>query len=192
MEEYFQELEKNVLQCYAIADLARKQGYDPEDRVDIPLAKNMAERVEGLISAVAPQIKGTNMVKRIEELEEKYGKLDWRVALTIALEIAQEKFCSFEDERKAMETGIRAGLAYMTIGVVASPLEGFVELKIKNRKDGKKYFCLMFSGPIRSAGGTAASSTLVIADYVRKNMGYSEYDPTDIEIKRGRKRRHRF
>jgi DNA polymerase II large subunit len=185
MEEYFQELEKNVLQCYAIADLARKQGYDPEDRVDIPLAKNMAERVEGLISAVAPQIKGTNMVKRIEELEEKYGKLDWRVALTIALEIAQEKFCSFEDERKAMETGIRAGLAYMTIGVVASPLEGFVELKIKNRKDGKKYFCLMFSGPIRSAGGTAASSTLVIADYVRKNMGYSEYDPTDIEIKRG-------
>ena len=25
MEEYFQELEKNVLQCYAIADLARKQ-----------------------------------------------------------------------------------------------------------------------------------------------------------------------
>jgi len=83
-----------------------------------------------------------------------------------------------------MEVGLRVGLAYLTNGVVASPLEGFVKLELKERKDGKKYFCLYFSGPIRSAGTTAVCIFVALADYVRKEMGYSVYDPTKQEIKR--------
>ena len=83
-----------------------------------------------------------------------------------------------------MEGGVRVGLAYLTLGVVSSPLEGFVELKLKKRKDGKEYFCLMYSGPIRSAGGTAGAVSVVIADYVRKKMGYEPYDATEQEIRR--------
>lgn len=184
MKEYFENIENGVQLTYKAAEVARKKGFDPEEEVGIFIAKNLAERVEGLISVAAPQIRGSGMVRRITELEKQYGIQDWRVALTIALEITQQKFCEFKDEREAMEVGIRVGLAYITVGVVASPLEGFVELKLKDRKDGKKYFCLMYSGPIRSAGGTAASVSVIIADYIRKKMGYKEYDPTDDEVKR--------
>lgn len=144
----------------------------------------MAERIEGLLSVIAPEIVKSGIPKRILELEKQYGKLDWRVALTLALEIAQEKFCKFQDKLKAIEIGIRAGLAYLTMGIVASPLEGFVELKINKRKDGKDYFCLMYSGPIRSAGGTGGAVSVVVADYVRKKMGYDAYDPTEEEAER--------
>jgi DNA polymerase II large subunit len=184
MEGYFKEIADEVDSAYSIANKARKKGYDPEDEVGIPLAKNMAERVEGLIGAVVPQIINSGVPKRIQELEKEYGKLDWRVALKIALETANEKFCKFENKLQAMETGIRVGLAYLTLGVVASPLEGFVGLKIRKRKDGEEYFALMYSGPIRSAGGTGASVSVLVADYIRLNFGYSKYDPTEEEIKR--------
>jgi len=42
----------------------------------------------------------------------------------------------------------------------------------------------MFSGPIRSAGGTAGALSVVIADYRRNKEGYSVYDPTEEEVKR--------
>jgi len=184
MDKYFAEIDQDVKKIYEVAEKARKKGFDPADHVEIPLARNMAERVEGLVSAVAPQIKGSGIVQRIHQLEEKYGAQNWRVALVIALEVAQQKFCKFKDKKEAMEVGIRVGFAYVTVGVVASPLEGFVELRLHRRKDGKEYFALRYSGPIRSAGGTGASVSVLIADYVRKNMGYAEYDPTEQEIQR--------
>lgn len=184
MDKYFKEIDKNVKNLYEIAEKARKKGFDPADHVEIPLARNMAERVEGLVSAIAPQIKNSGVVKRIQEIEKEYGAQDWRVALKIALEVAQEKFCKFKDKKEAMEVGIRVGFAYVTVGVVASPLEGFVELRLHKRKDGKEYFALRYSGPIRSAGGTGASVSVLIADYIRMKMGYDLYDPTEKEIQR--------
>ncbi|MBI2657841.1 DNA polymerase II large subunit [Candidatus Woesearchaeota archaeon] len=175
---------ENVNAAYKAANEARAKGYDPEDTVNIPLAKDMAERVEGLVSVSAPKITNKGIPQRIKELEASYGKLDWRVALKISLETAQEKFCKFGTQTEAIETGIRIGLAYMTLGIVASPLEGFVGLKINKRKDNKEYFCLMYSGPIRSAGGTAGAASVVIADYIRKSMGYDVYDPSEKEIRR--------
>ncbi len=184
MKEYFQEIDRKVKLAYSIAAKARSKGFDPEDEAPVPLAKNMAERVEGLISTIVPEIGNSGLSKRIKELEKKFGDLDWRVALTISLEVAQEKLCKFSNKLLAMETGIRVGIAYLTLGIVASPIEGFVELKLKPRKDGKEYFCLMYSGPIRSAGGTAAAVSTMVSDYVRIGMGYSPYDPSEDEINR--------
>jgi len=185
VQEYFEELKKEALKEYKLASEAKKKGYDPEDFVEVKLAENLAERVIGLISAVAPQLSESGAIKRIIELEEIYSPLDWRVALKIALEIAQEKFCTFKNKTEAMEVGIRTGFAYVTLGVVSAPLEGFTTLEIKDRLDGKgKYFCINFSGPIRAAGGTAAAVSVIIADYVRKQLGYQEYDPTEKEVQR--------
>lgn len=183
-KEYINDITKKIDAAYEIANKARAKGYDPEETVNIPLAKNMAERVEGLVSVAAPQLANCGIPKRIKELEAIYGKLDWRVALTISLETTQQKFCKFEAQKEAIETGIRIGLAYLTLGIVASPLEGFVGIKIKKRLDGKEYFSLMYSGPIRSAGGTAGTVSVIVADYIRKNMGYDVYDPTEKEIRR--------
>lgn len=184
LKGYFDSMKSSIEAVNRIAGDARKQGLDPEDFVEMPIVENMAERVEGLISVVAPQIKNSGVSERIKELEAEYGSLDWRVALTIGLEIAQEKYCKFDDNKTAIEIGIRTGFAYLTMGIVASPLEGFVELKIRKRKDGKEYFALSYAGPIRSAGGTGASVSVMLSDYIRKNMGYHEYDPTEEEAKR--------
>ena len=186
MESYFFSIKEEIESAYAIATQARKKGLDPEDFVETPVVENMAERVEGLISVVAPQIRNSGVSKRIKGLEEEYGSLNWRVALKIGLEVAKQKYCTFDDEQQAIEIGIRTGFAYLTMGVVASPLEGFVELKLRDRKDGKgKYFALFYAGPVRSAGGTGASVSVILADYIRKNMGYAEYDPTEEEARRG-------
>ncbi len=182
--KYFEGFKKDICIAYEYAETARKKGFDPEDHVEVPMVENMAERVEGLISVVAPQIRNSGVSERIKELEEKYGSLNWRVALTISLEVAQEKYCKFDDQKTAIEIGIRVGFAYLTMGIVASPLEGFVDLKLRKTKDGKDYFALNYAGPIRSAGGTGASVSVLIADYIRKNMGYAAYDPTEEEAKR--------
>ena len=184
IKEYFKTIDEQVKYSYKIALKARKKGFDPEKEVPIPLAKNMAERVVGLISVVAPQILGTKVPERIIELEKEYGLLDWRVGMKIAEEVAKEKFCKFDNKVEAMETGIRVGFSYLTLGIVSAPLEGFIGLKIKKRKDGKEYFALQYAGPIRAAGGTAASTSVILSEYVRMKMGYSTYDPEEKEINR--------
>lgn len=184
IEKYFKEINSKLKTAYKIATEARKKSYDPEPEVEILIAKNMAERVEGLISTIAPQIIGAGIPKRIKGLEKKYGVLDWRISLIIAEEIAKEKFCKFKDKLEAIEIGIRVGFAYLTLGTVASPLEGFTNIKLRKNKEGEDYFAIFYSGPIRSAGGTGAAVSVLIADYVRKKMGYGEYDPTEAEIRR--------
>jgi DNA polymerase II large subunit len=184
IKNYFQSIDVNLKKCYKIAKKARSKGLDPELDVAIPVAKNMAERVVGLISVVAPNITNTNITERITELEKKYGQLDWRVGLVIAEEVAKEKFCKFESTLEAIEIGIRTGFAYLTLGIVSAPLEGFIGLKIKKRRDGKEYFAPQYAGPIRGAGGTAASTSVILTDYVRVKLGYSTYDPEEQEINR--------
>jgi len=184
ISNYFSSLDSYVKKAYDVATLAKKEGYDPKDFVEMPLAKEISERVEGLISVFSPQILNSGIAKRIQELEKEYGKLDWRVSLSIAYEVAQEKFCKFENKKEAMEIGIRVGFAYSTLGVISAPLEGFIDLSIKLRKDGKEYICLNYAGPVRAAGGTAGAVSVLIGDYVRKKMGYESYDPTEVELKR--------
>lgn len=182
--EYFDRLHKQVAAANEQANKARASGIDPNKEVEIRLAANMAERVEGLISVAAPQILDAGVKERIMELEKEFDVLDWRVALKIAEEVAQEKFCKFKDKKEAIEIGIRTGFAYVTVGVVSSPLDGIVGIDIKKRLDGKEYFCVNFAGPIRNAGGTAAAVCVIITDYVRKVMGYERYDAQPDEIKR--------
>ncbi len=184
IDKYFERIDNEVKKSYKSSTLARQRGYDPEEKVDIPLAKGIAERVEGLVSAVCPDIMNSGVAQRILKLEKQYGLLDWRVALKIAEEVSQEKFFKFESKQKALETGVRVGLAYITLGVISAPLEGFIELKIKKRKDGKEYVSAFYAGPIRAAGGTAEAVSIIIADYVRTKAGYFPYDPTEKEIKR--------
>jgi DNA polymerase II large subunit len=182
--EYFLSIEKEVKRAYDLATRARKEGLDPEDRVDIPLAKNVAEKVEGLVSAAWPEILGSGVAQRINELEKEYSPGDWRVALLVSEDVAKEKFCKFPSMEKAIETAVRVGLAYSTLGIVSAPLEGFVELKIKKRRDGKEYLANYYAGPIRASGGTASSISVLIADYLRVRFGLEPYDPTDEEVER--------
>ena len=131
IKKYFKEIEKKIEKINSIAKEARAKGLDPSDKVSIPLAKNMAERVVGLISVVCPKITGSDVPKRIIELEKEYGQLDWRVGFKLAEEVAKEKFFKLENKKEAIEIGIRTGFAYLTLGIVSAPLEGFIGVNIK-------------------------------------------------------------
>jgi len=183
-QDYFKLIERETKKVYAVAEEARSKGMDPSDKVEIPLARSLAEKVVGLIATVYPQMTGSGIVERIIELEKKFGKLDPAVCLQIAEEIAKQKFCKFATLKEAIEAGARTGIAYITLGVVSSPIEGFTEIKIVKTKDGKEYFSPYFSGPMRSAGGSSAAFSLVIIDYLRELFGYAKYDPREEEIKR--------
>ncbi|MFH1425403.1 MAG: DNA polymerase II large subunit, partial [archaeon] len=167
IKQYFKFIEDKVKKNYVVAEEARAKGFDPVAKVEIPLAMSLAEKCVGLVSSVYPQIGDKRIVERILSLEKEFGSLDPAVALSIAEEIAKEKYCKFESHKEAMEAGIRVATAYMTLGVVSSPIEGFVELKICKTLGGKDYISPFFSGPIRSAGGTEAAFTLVVVDHLR-------------------------
>jgi len=185
MEKYFKDLEKQVRREYGVAEKARKKGLDPCEEVEIPLAKSLAEKSVGLVSSLYPQLaENKKLINRILELEKEYGKLDPTISFKIAEEVAKQKFCKFSSMLEAIEAGIRVGFAYNTLGVVASPIEGFTNLKLKKTKKGEDYFCAYFSGPIRSAGTTATCLVLLIIDYLRELFGYAKYDPTEKEVKR--------
>ncbi|MAH03822.1 DNA polymerase II large subunit, partial [Candidatus Pacearchaeota archaeon] len=160
-QTYFNDIEKDVRKAYLIAEDARKKGLDPVEKVEIPLARSLAEKVVGLISTVYPQVEGSGIAKRILELEKEYGKLDTMVVFKIAEEVAKQKFCKFESLLQAIEAGIRVGFAYTTLGVVSSPIEGFTKLELGKTRDNKEYFVAYFSGPIRSAGTTASCVALM-------------------------------
>ena len=152
--------------------------------INIPLASDVADRIEGLLSVLNPKLIKSGLADFIREAEKKYGPNDWRVAIDSAIATAESKFVKFENIHDAIEMGIRVGLAYITAAIVSAPLEGFVKLEFKKRMDGKEYFACHFGGPIRGAGGTAAASVVVIADALRANFGYGKYDATEQEISR--------
>ena len=184
VEEYFSDLNKEVVKEYGIANLAKERGIDPDLKVEIPLASSMAEKCVGLISTLYSQLPLFDITKRMLELEDEYGKLDSTVSFVIAREIAEEKFCKFESRIEAIDAGIRVGFAYITLGVVSCPIEGYTGLKLGKTQDGEDYFIASFSGPIRAAGTTAICVCLMLIDYLREHFEYARYDATEEEVKR--------
>ena len=184
MYKYFKEIEDKTEKAYDIAKKARIKGLDPKSIVEISIATTLAQRAIALVASKYPQLKTEKLENRIKELEKEYGFLDPCVCLKIAEEIAKEKFCKFKDLPEAIDAGIRVAMAYTTLGVVASPLEGYTYFKFKKTKKDKDYISAYYSGPIRSAGGTAAAFSILIIDYLRELFGYAKYDPSKDESKR--------
>ena len=120
--DYFERLEYETKQLYKVAEEARSKGLDVTREVEVPLAKDLAERVEGL---VGPE----GVAKRIKELEKEYNDRDI-VAFKLAAEIASQpvEIPPGSDEISVREPlcdqGLRTALAILTEGVVAAPLEG--------------------------------------------------------------------
>jgi DNA polymerase II large subunit len=183
-EKYLEELGKDIQKNYDVAKNARDKGLDPVDEVEVPLALTMAAKVVRLIATKYPQLDNEEIINRLLELEGEYGALEPQVTFKIAEEIAKEKYCKFETQLEAMDAGIRVGFAYTTLGVVASPIEGYTEIRTGKTQIGETYIKAFFSGPIRSAGTTASCVVIMLIDYIRQIFGYAKYDPTEIECKR--------
>lgn len=175
IKDYFTSISEKITEIYKIAEKARRQGLDPVLTVEIPIAKDIADRVEGLIGP-------PGVGERIRFLEMK-GYSREKVAFKIAEEISKGKLVDGEKEKLA-EQAIRTALAIITESITAAPLEGIAKVKIRKNFDNSQYLAVYYAGPIRSAGGTAAGMSVLIADYVRRTMDLDRYMPTDREIER--------
>ncbi|RLF59121.1 MAG: DNA polymerase II large subunit [Thermoplasmata archaeon] len=176
MQEYFNHLQKDIDQCYLIASEARKKGFDPMQNVEIPQARDLAQRVEELVGPkdIAPIIR--KVTKKIVNRE--------LVSLELARFIVNGKKYKFKSTEQALDQAIRTGLAILTEGVLVAPLEGIADVQLGSNSDGSNYVDLFFSGPIRSAGGTGQAMSVLIADVVRRELGIGAYLPTENEIER--------
>lgn len=147
--DYFDRLEADTKALYEIANEARSKGLDVETKSEVPLAKDLAERVEGL---VGPE----GVAKRIKELEQDITREE--VAFEIAAEIASGKFeltkekANYNEEQRC-DQGLRTALAILTEGVVAAPLEGISQVKIKENFDSTKYIAVYFARTYQKCGG---------------------------------------
>ena len=88
------------------------------------------------------------------------------------------------DPEAAAEQAIRTALAIFTEGLTAAPIQGVAQVKIKTNLDRSRYLAIYFAGPIRSAGGTDQALTLVVGDFVRRQLNLDRYKPTPEEVAR--------
>ncbi|MDK2782073.1 MAG: polymerase large subunit [Archaeoglobi archaeon] len=174
MEDYFSRIESEMKRCYEIAREARKRREDPHPEPEIPVARDLAERVERLmgIPGLAEMIREYNSKHSLEE-----------TAILIGSEFARGGIGNFRGI-EAVEMAVRTAIAILTGGVVAAPIDGIAKLGEGRNDDGTKFLKVYYAGPIRSAGGTAQALSVLVADYVGKLVGYSRYIPYEEEIER--------
>ncbi|MBS3782262.1 MAG: DNA-directed DNA polymerase II large subunit [Candidatus Thermoplasmatota archaeon] len=170
--DYFRSLEEEAENCYEIAEKARSLGYDPNREVEIPRAEDLALRAQKLTGV-------ENTAEKIRELSEKYDREE--VSIRIAKEVASRDEGSVAGR---LEDAVRIGLAVLTEGILVAPLEGIGGVDIRENNDGSNYVELSFAGPIRSAGGTGQAMSVLIADVVRRELGFGRFKPTPSEIQR--------
>ena len=184
-DEYFERIEEKTGEAYDVAEKAREQSKDPEQKIDIPIARDLPEKASSLvIAAMFEELEDQGVPERIRELEDEYGKNDERVAFSIAREIAQGDFHEFDDLERACNAGIRVGVSYMTGGITTAPLEGIRDVKVRENNDGTEYIAVYYAGPIRSAGGTASAMSTLLADYVRIGVDLDRFKPSETVVKR--------
>ncbi len=174
---YYKDILGQYEAAQRIASIARAKGYDPTDAVESKTVFDLADRVNQMLRL--DQFEG--LVDRLRELLHTTSKE--RAALAISQEIALGKFGALE-RHEALNYGVRAGLAVMTDGVTVAPLEGISGVKIKQNDDNSDYASVSYAGPMRSAGGTEAGFSLVIADLTAKKLGLSNYRARQEEIDR--------
>jgi DNA polymerase II large subunit len=173
-QKYVETMENELKRLYAISDSARSKGLDPALKTECIIAQDIADLVEGLVGpkGVALSIRDWSTKMPREE-----------IAFKIAEEITQSKFGDMAPERAA-EQAIRTALAIFTEGLTAAPIQGIAEVKIKTNADHTQYLAIYFAGPIRSAGGTDQALTLVVGDFVRRQLNLDKYKPTEEEVSR--------
>jgi len=174
-ESYFAEIEDGLDDALAVARTAKERGADPEPEVEIPVAEDMAERVEKILDIAG-------VAERVRELEGEMSREE--AALELAADFAEGRVGDYETKAGKVEGAVRTAVALLTEGVVAAPIEGIDRVEILENDDGTEFVNVYYAGPIRSAGGTAQALSVLVADYTRALVGIEEYRARDDEIER--------
>ena len=176
-EQYFERLEADLDDALGVAREARKRGGDPTEDVEIPIAKDMADRVENILGI-------DGVAARVREMEADPDLSREEAALELAADFAEGTVGEYDTRAGKVEGAVRTAVALLTEGVVAAPIEGIDRVEILENDDGSEFINIYYAGPIRSAGGTAQALSVLVADYTRTLVGIEEYHPRNDEIER--------
>jgi len=176
-ERYFERLEEGLDEALSVANEARSRGGDPTDSVEIPIARDMADRVENILGI-------DGVAERVREMEDDPDLSREEAALELAADFADGSVGDYETRAGKVEGAVRTAVALLTEGVVAAPIEGIDRVELLENDDGTEFINIYYAGPIRSAGGTAQALSVLVADYTRTLIGVEEYSPRSDEIER--------
>jgi DNA polymerase II large subunit len=174
MDTYLATLQDGLARAMEVARRARAKGLDPRTEPEIPVANDLADRVEALLGI-------TGVAARIRELEACMSREE--AALRIGDDFVDRRFGE-TDRLAVLDHAIRTAMALLTEGVVAAPTEGIAKVGLGKNDDGSEYLKIYYAGPIRSAGGTAQALSVLVGDYVRRALGIGRYKPHQDEIER--------
>jgi len=179
MEAYQEWMDSRCETEYQIAEKARSLGKDIVEQVEIPRASDLADRTEKLL---ADYLDGLEIA---DELREILGREDREsTSIEMSKHVAKRMYARTGDMVKAIDVGLRVGLAILTEAVLVAPLEGISNVRLLNNANGSQFVSVDFCGPIRAAGGTAQALAVLITDVVRRELGVGRYIARHEEIER--------
>jgi len=174
-EQYFARIEDQLDEAFDRAERARGRGADPSEEVEIPVARDMADRVENILGI-------DGVAERVRELDGEMSREE--AALALVTDFVEGSVGDYDTNAGKIEGAVRTAVALLTEGVVAAPIEGIDRVEVLANDDGTEFVNVYYAGPIRSAGGTAQALSVLVADYARSLLGIDEFKPRDDEIER--------
>ena len=177
MERYHQALDEETERLYGIATEARAKGLDMSTEVEIPRAEDLADRTEKLLAEYLDGLEVAEDIREMLKVEDREI-----TAIKIGQDVARRMMERTGDQIKAIDAGLRTGLAILTEAILVAPLEGIGQVRLLSNTDGTTFLSIDFCGPIRAAGGTAQAMAVLIGDMIRSELGLAKYVPTDPEV----------
>ena len=182
-------LDTMIEKAYDFASIAKQKGLDFSDSIEIPRASDLASRTEKLLEDPYLYTDPVNRDQAPLAIESDLRELLMEhdretAAIMIAISVTKEMHSRTGDRRRAIDSGLRVGLAVLTEAVLVAPLDGIGDVRIMNNSDGSEFLSIDFCGPIRAAGGTAQALGVLIGDILRREMGIGRYLPTVPEVER--------
>ena len=149
-ERYFERLESGLEEALSVAREARERGGDPTDDVEIPIARDMADRVENILGI-------DGVAERVREMEADPDLSREEATLELAADFADGTAGNYDTRAGKVEGAVRTAVALLTEGVVAAPIEGIDRVELLENDDGTEFVNIYYAGPVRSAGGDRKS-----------------------------------
>ena len=174
-ERYFARLEERLDEAFDVAETAKAQGHDPVPQIEIPVARDMADRVENILGI-------DGVAARVRELDGQMSREE--AALELVCDFVDGTVGDYDSREGKIEGAVRTAVALLTEGVVAAPIEGIDRVELLTNDDGTEFVNVYYAGPIRSAGGTAQALSVLVADYARALLGIDEYHARTDEVER--------
>ncbi|WP_256295923.1 DNA-directed DNA polymerase II large subunit [Haloarchaeobius salinus] len=174
-ERYFERIESRLGEAFDLAERAKATGGDPEPEVEIPTARDMADRVENILGI-------DGVAERVRELEGEMSREE--AALELVEDFVEGSVGDYESREGKVEGAVRTAVALLTEGVVAAPIEGIDRVELLENDDGTEFINVYYAGPIRSAGGTAQALSVLVADYARALLDIDQFKARGDEVER--------